>query len=241
MNENIIKLILQHIENNKNKKSIYQEDILLNENRLNIKIHQNSILDSHTLIKLLYVVKFNKAEFNPVNNTLVLPYNNNSIIEFEDRPGRNFRFIDHKSFSELWIDKSHNSFVNIPPNAVLYENNRLVMIVIKNAYLSNNNIVLEIETEQLLPLKLKDGAIFIDNKEIESEIPNEIEIKEKKKLCCSICKNNKFYTQKSMLRKGRVASYFNLEWLFDDKAIIYICSECSHIHWFKSKDKFLFK
>ena len=38
-----------------------------------------------------------------------------------------------------------------------------------------------------------------------------------------------------MLRGGRWASFFDVEWLFDKSATICICSQCSKMQWFKDK------
>ena len=67
--------------------------------------------------------------------------------------------------------------------------------------------------------------IFIHARGIENTIP----------LVCPICKNNQFYTQTSMLRGGRWASFFDAEWLFDKSATVCICSQCSKMQWFKDK------
>jgi len=67
--------------------------------------------------------------------------------------------------------------------------------------------------------------VFIHARGIENTIP----------LVCPICKNNLFYTQTSMLRGGRWASFFDAEWLFDKSATVCICSQCSKMQWFKDK------
>tara|TARA_A100001015_G_C14536813_1_gene536309 strand:- start:167 stop:400 length:234 start_codon:yes stop_codon:yes gene_type:complete len=69
MNENIIKLILQHIEKNKCEDCDYQEDINLNDNELNISISET---DKEELLEvsLLYVVQFNSANYDSKTNIL---------------------------------------------------------------------------------------------------------------------------------------------------------------------------
>ena len=54
-------------------------------------------------------------------------------------------------------------------------------------------------------------------------------------IVCPQCKGVKFVQKKSMLRGGRIASYFGAEWIFDKNAWIYICINCSQITWFKRK------
>jgi hypothetical protein len=54
-------------------------------------------------------------------------------------------------------------------------------------------------------------------------------------LKCSVCHNNEFFVKQSMLRGGRLGSFFSTEWIFDKYSRIAICDKCSHIMWFKDK------
>ena len=77
--------------------------------------------------------------------------------------------------------------------------------------------------------KKRGGAVPIMYDISAREMPNPIP------LMCPICKNQTFFLKDSMLRGGRIASFFELEWLFDKSAKIAICSKCSHMTWFKDK------
>jgi len=74
--------------------------------------------------------------------------------------------------------------------------------------------------------KKNSHEIFVSAQQIENRIP----------LICPICNNNKFFKKRSMLRGGRLASFTDLEWLFDANAVITICEKCSHINWFKNSN-----
>jgi len=50
---------------------------------------------------------------------------------------------------------------------------------------------------------------------------------------CAQCGHNTFEKRKSMLRRGRFASFFGTEFLFDKSASILKCANCSHLEWFK--------
>lgn len=76
--------------------------------------------------------------------------------------------------------------------------------------------------------KKKKGAVGINirAKEVAGKIP----------LVCDICKSKKFIVKQAMIRGGRAASFFDLEWAFDKYSRILICNKCTKIHWFRSKD-----
>lgn len=48
---------------------------------------------------------------------------------------------------------------------------------------------------------------------------------------CPICRNDKFWLQKAQLNKA-TSSFFGLDWA-DKSATCLICSECTHISWFR--------
>lgn len=52
---------------------------------------------------------------------------------------------------------------------------------------------------------------------------------------CGQCGHNKFEKRKSMLRRGRFASFFGTEFLFDKSACVLKCANCSHLEWFKQQ------
>lgn len=96
----------------------------------------------------------------------------------------------------------------------------------KNRKINGGNIL-----NKFLPNKNnKKGKMYFvkykDDNDIEKKIP----------LTCNICNNNTFHEMKSMLRGGRAASFFDTEWIFDKNAKIAICSNCSHMLWFKKSD-----
>lgn len=59
--------------------------------------------------------------------------------------------------------------------------------------------------------------------------PKAVEIKEHP-LVCPICRNNLFWTRKVQLNRS-LTTLFNLDWA-DRSATCFICSNCTHIHWF---------
>jgi hypothetical protein len=141
MNENIVKIILEHIENNKCIDCIYQEDISLKDNELNISINESPLFIEDEY-NLLYALKFDNASYDPLKNTLICQGINddNCIMEFEDRPGREYGFITKEDLIDLWDPDMENSFSAVNPNATLYVNNKLYKIVLNKANCSDNTI-----------------------------------------------------------------------------------------------------
>jgi hypothetical protein len=85
--------------------------------------------------------------------------------------------------------------------------------------------------------KRGEGGGFFGKKKEATQIEVRSLGVEAKKLECLICSGDKFHTRKSMLRTGRIASFFDTEWLFDKNSTLVICEKCSYIHSFKSKDR----
>jgi hypothetical protein len=51
-----------------------------------------------------------------------------------------------------------------------------------------------------------------------------------KKLTCTFCSNDTFYTRKEQLHSP-ARTLLNLEWT-DDAATCFVCSNCGYLHWF---------
>ncbi|OYU56357.1 MAG: hypothetical protein CFE25_03710 [Chitinophagaceae bacterium BSSC1] len=59
--------------------------------------------------------------------------------------------------------------------------------------------------------------------------PITVEVKGKE-LVCPICSNNYFWTRSAQLNTS-AATFFGLDWA-NRSATCFVCSECTHIHWF---------
>ncbi len=174
MNENIIKLILQHIEKNKCEDCDYQENINLNDKELNISISET---DKEELLEvsLLYAVQFNSANYDSKTNTFNCQ--NVKILEFADRPFRFSNYLSLKEFQETWDvkKKDNNSFISDPPNVVVYVNNQMYKVVFELNQIDNQNDsisfkVLDYINSDLLPNgDYLEGVLFIDSKKIQSQ------------------------------------------------------------------------
>ncbi len=60
--------------------------------------------------------------------------------------------------------------------------------------------------------------------------PQTVEVKGNQ-LSCPVCKNSLFWAQQAQLNTA-VASFFNVDWA-NKSATCFICSDCTHIMWFR--------
>ena len=61
------------------------------------------------------------------------------------------------------------------------------------------------------------------------EVPQPVEVKGKQ-LVCNHCSNDMFWTRKIQLNTPGL-TFLNLDWM-NKSATTFVCSECTHIHWF---------
>ena len=80
----------------------------------------------------------------------------------------------------------------------------------------------------------KGGGVFTRKKKVYKQYKvNDVITEKNTVIKCPMCHNDKFLKTKSMLRGGRVASFFDYEWIFDKGASILKCENCTHLLWFK--------
>lgn len=61
-------------------------------------------------------------------------------------------------------------------------------------------------------------------------------MKKEVKLICDICKTNGWVVQKATISRGRMAAYFDMEWVFDKTVRTCTCITCGNMKWFAKKD-----
>jgi len=74
--------------------------------------------------------------------------------------------------------------------------------------------------------KKKSSAVSIKSFNMKKEV----------KLICDICQTNGWAVQKATLSRGRVAAYFDMEWMFDKTVRTCTCITCGNMKWFAKKD-----
>ena len=84
--------------------------------------------------------------------------------------------------------------------------------------------------------KEQTGAGFFGKSKIYNVSIKSPDMKHSVELVCEICKKKAWKVKKAMISKGRVAAYFDAEWIFDKTVRTCTCTTCGNTKWFKNKD-----